>query len=82
MHAMRYEFLQFLKNCKKLISLNVSSSPQLIPEDQNIVEDLLIYQPYLQILLMDNIGIERDDDMLNKFKYLKHASFSGRRFGT
>lgn len=77
-----YEFLQFLRNCKRLISLNVTSSPQLIPEDQNIIEDLLIHQPYLEILLMDNIGIERDDDMLRKFKHLKHTSFSGRRFGT
>lgn len=77
-----YEFRQFLKSCKRLISLNASSSPQLIPEDQNIVEDLLIYQPHLQILLMDNNGVEHDDKMLRNFKHLKHASFTGRRFGT
>lgn len=77
-----FEFSQFLKNCKKLTSLDISASPQLIPDDVNIFQELLIYQPHLEILLMDYIGIERDDNILVKFKHLKNTSFSGRRFGT
>lgn len=77
-----YEFLQFLKNCKKLISLNLTASPQVIPEDQSIFEDLSLHQPFLEVLIMDNVGINCDEETLKKFKNLKNFSASGRRFGT
>lgn len=77
-----YQFLIFIENCKNLKSLNITGSPQLIPEDRNILEDLLLHQPNLEVLLMDNDGVEEDSKVLVKFKHLKRTSFSGKKFGT
>lgn len=77
-----YQFLIFLKNCKNLKSLNSTGSPQLIPEDRNILEDLYLYQPNLEVILMDNDGVEEDSKVLVKFKNLKKTSFVGKKFGT
>lgn len=77
-----YQFLKYLKTCKNLKSLNATGSPQLIPDNRNIFEDLLLFQPNLEELLMDNSGVEADSHVLAKFKNLKKASFSGRKFGT
>lgn len=76
-----YQFLQFLKNCKNLKHLDVTGSPQLIPDDRNIFEDLLL-QPNLEVLLMDKTGVDVDYKVLAKFKNLKTTSFSGQKFGT
>jgi hypothetical protein len=77
-----YQFLIFMKTCKNLKSLNITGSPQLIPDDRNILEDLFLYQPNLEVLLMDNDGVEEDSQVLVKFKHLKQTSFSGKKFGT
>jgi hypothetical protein len=71
-----------MKTCKNLKSLNITGSPQLIPDDRNILEDLFLYQPNLEVLLMDNDGVEEDSQVLVKFKHLKQTSFSGKKFGT
>lgn len=76
-----FHLLIFFKTCKNLKHLNISSSPQAIPEGRNIFEDLLKYQPNIEVLLMANNGIEADNEILAKFKYLKQTSFSGRRWG-
>lgn len=77
-----FEFLAFLKNCIKLIDLNLSASCQLLSEDENFQEILLTYQPNIEKLVMDNTGVARDDEVISKFKNLKHSSFEGRKFGT
>lgn len=77
-----YQFLTFLKTCNNLKSLNITGSPQIIPDDRNIFEDLLLFQPDLETLLMDNDGVEGDTKVLSKFKHLKKTSFSGNKFGT
>jgi hypothetical protein len=77
-----FYFFQFLQNCSKLIELDVTASCQVIPDDQDILQDLLQYQPNIQKLTMDNVGLERNDEILSKFMNLQHASFAGRKFGT
>lgn len=77
-----FEFQQFLKNCIKLIELDLSASCQAIPEDQDIFEQLLLYQPNIERLVMNDVGIERNDEILSKFKHLKFSSITGRKFGT
>lgn len=77
-----FEFLEFLKNCKKLVELNASASCQLVSEDENFLEVIFANQPNLEKLIMDNTGIVRDNEVMAKFKKLKFASFEGRKFGT
>ncbi|KAL7031948.1 hypothetical protein ACKWTF_007178 [Chironomus riparius] len=82
-YELRYfEFQQFLKNCINLIELDVSASCQVIPEDQDILEQILQYQPNIERLIMNDVGIERNKEILSKFKHLKHSSITGRKFGT
>lgn len=76
------EFVVFLKNCLKLIELDVSASCQLVHDVENFVENILIHQPHIETLLMDNTGVVKDLDVLSKFNKLKVSSFEGRRFGT
>lgn len=77
-----FEFLKFLTNCIKLVKLNVSASCQLVSEDENFLNIILIHQPIIETLLMNNTGLTRDDETLSKFKNLKYSSFEGRKFGT
>jgi hypothetical protein len=77
-----YHFLPFIKNCNKLLELDATASCQLIPEDANILRDLLQYQPRLEKITMDNVGLQKDDDIMTQFKNLKFSSFAGRKFGT
>ncbi|KAG5683878.1 hypothetical protein PVAND_013139 [Polypedilum vanderplanki] len=78
-----FHFFTFIKNnCNQLRELDATGSCQLIPEDENILMDLLKYQPYLEKIVMDNVGLQKDDEILSQFKNLKHSSFAGRRFGT
>lgn len=76
-----FEFLKFMKNCVKLVELDVSASCQLVSEDENFLEVILTHQPKIEKLKMDNTGIARDEETLRKFKKLKFASFEGRKFG-
>lgn len=76
-----FHFLPFIKDCVKLIELDTTGSCQLIPEDQDILADLLNYQPHLEKITMDNVGLEQNNEILAKFKHLKHASFAGKKFG-
>ena len=77
-----FEFLKFLRNCIKLVKLNISASCQLVSEDENFLNVIFIHQPNIEELLMDKTGLTKNDEMLSKFKSLKHASFEGRKFGT
>lgn len=77
-----FKFQQFLKNCIKLIELDLTASCQVIPEDQNIFEEILRYQPDIEVIIMNDVGLQRDDEILSKFKRLKYSSIAGRKFGT
>lgn len=77
-----FEFLKFLKNCINLVKLNVSASCQLVSEDENFLKIILIHQPNIETLMMDNTGLTKDDETLAQFKSLKYSSFAGRKFGT
>lgn len=77
-----FEFLAFLRNCLKLIDLDVSASGQLVTEDENFLKVILTHQPNLERLNMDKTGIAEGVEVLSQFKHLKFASFQGRRFGT
>lgn len=76
------EFVIFLENCKKLVVLDISASCRLIWDTENFLEIILVCQPHMEKLLMNNTGIIKDLDVLSKFKNLKVSSFEGRRFGT
>lgn len=76
------DFVVFLRNCVKLIKLDVSASCLLVHGVENFVENILTYQPNIEILIMENTGVVKDLEVLSKFQHLKVASFEGRRFGT
>lgn len=76
------EFFIFLKNCIKLIDLNVSASCQLVHGDENFIKVIHNHQPHIEALLMENTGVTVDRDILTKFVQLKVCRFEGRRFGT
>lgn len=76
-----FEFLKFLRNCERLLDLDVSASCQLVSEDENFLKVILTYQPNLERLNMDKTGITGDAEVLSQFKSLKFASFEGRKFG-
>lgn len=77
-----YEFVDFLKNCIKLNDLDVSASCQLVHEVDNFLKIVLMYQPHIETLLMENTGALKDLEVLSQFNKLKVSSFEGRRFGT
>lgn len=77
-----FQFVNFLRNCLKLVSLDLTASCQVITEDENFLETICLYQPKIEKLLMDNTGVTVDSGTMLKFKKLKHSSFSGRKFGT
>lgn len=76
-----YWFRQFLKNCLKLIELDLTGSSCVVPEDVDILEQILLYQPNIEKLILNQIGIERNEEILSKFRQLKYSSVTGRKFG-
>ncbi|CAO1409540.1 unnamed protein product [Diamesa hyperborea] len=78
---LRYtEFIKFLKNCTKLIQLDISACVQLLEGD--IIGDLLNLQPHLEKLHFQYAGIPQDDDRYLLFKSMKDFKIHGYRFGT
>jgi hypothetical protein len=77
-----FHFFEFLQKCENLVELNATASCQLIPEDRCIITDLLNNQPRLEVIVMDNVGLEKNNEKLRQFSKLKYSSFSGRKFGT
>lgn len=77
-----FQFVAFLKNCLKLVSLDLTASCQVITDDENFLQTIFTHQPNIEKLLMDNTGVTVDSGTITKFKKLKHSSFGGRKFGT
>lgn len=77
-----FQLVAFLKNCLKLVSLDLTASPQVVSEDENFLQTIFTHQPNIEKLLMDNTGVTVDSSTILKFKKLKHSSFGGRKFGT
>lgn len=73
-------FVKFLKNCKKLIQLDISACVQLLEGD--IIDDLLNLQPHLEKLHFQYSGIPQIDDRYILFKSMKDFNIQGPRFGT
>lgn len=76
------EFLGFLRNCLKLVDLDVSACCQLVSDNENFLEELLHHQPNIERLNMDSTGITKGVEVLSRFKNLKYCSFEEKRFGT
>lgn len=75
--------LVFLQNCFKLKTLDLTASCHAISDDGKIlVTKLLLHQPNIETLIMNNTGVTVDAELLSQFRNLKHASFVGRKFGT
>lgn len=75
------EFFHFLKNCIKLIELNVSASCRMVHGVENFLLIVYTHQPQIETLLMENTGIAVDTSVLSKFERLRVCRFEGRRFG-
>lgn len=75
-------FTEFLKNCIKLICLDLTGSCKLISAERNILDQILIHQPNIESITFDCAGEVKDYDFMKSFTHLKHYSFDGRPLGT
>jgi hypothetical protein len=75
------DFVGFLKNCKKLLRLDISACCRLLDEG-NIIEDILVFQRFLEKFHFKYAGIQSNDERFMKFQFLKDLEIHGYRYGS